>query len=920
MAVSEEELRFIISAVDNFSVTLEKFQTKLKQQDAGVKSLFPTFSAFGKGISSLTSAITGVIKPAMIVSATIAGWAYSFEKVAGAVLTTGERWQRFRISLIQSLGSAEAAEEGLKMVQRAAENMSETEETVIAAFVRMAPIMQMNEKRLQGLSGAAGSFGMSMELMAEQMHRFIVGGIGAADLLRERGAFVVLQRQAQQLGIQWEKMSRQQRELLATKFIEEYAAAGRMALYTWSGSWAGIIDYVDKFKKMVADAGFYDKMVGLTNVIYEELKKVFQTDSVKELAKMVSTFLWDTVKIVGYTCAFIKDAVVLIKNYIYAYLITPVKIAMDALLLSISSAIAGVLTVANKVVQHLPGVSKEFKNSLAGITQEWQGKMKTAAGMLKEETVNQMDLLRGGLQRGMGAMYDFYDITSQVPGKIKEASVFMAQQADIIKKNREETEKLLRAHDKIYDREMKKLDELKAKKQITDEEYEAEHRRLLAEHYKREEDARDKDVKSLKEHQREMQEAWEKYYKVVEDLRTPKEKLEQEYNEKMMAIDRAEEVAKEELEKEREKAEKSGKFNEKEFNEKLIQLQNEFNEQRIRLIEKYDKEKAALSEREYQDEYGDFLRLHDQLLDEQTRYEEEYKKNLAILEAAQKSSDETIAKQATEDLVKLNALREQKMQEFYEKQLADIEAIHEDLKSEEERQLDEQAKELKRRIDTLQEALKEPTKYQGLNIEQTKADLDALNKQYILATSKGMKIWNKYAESIDIVFTAIGKTFAKMTMQLLRGKEISGEKLLKFLVKELRAQAIAKGQELIIDGVKTVLIGLAQMAITKGAVGEDAVAIGGEEIATGTAMAGGGVLLGNLAGLKGGKGGKGGGGGGGAGGYTGPTEEDKGHPHRSAHYVFKAGEGIVLNERELTKRILRHTRKAFRSNVTVEVV
>ena len=299
---NQDVITYLIELQDNVSKELEETKKKTEKLGKAFDNLRKKQDQQRQAAERQAKAMSMLKAGFAAVAASAAAITAGFAAVGTSAVSTAANLEKFETQLGQLLGSAEA---GQARVQALFEKSAETPFS-IEGLVEMDAKLEafgVNANRVRdGVLDLAAVTGMDLKDAADAVGRALVGGAGAADMLRDKGVKGWVEQRA---GIKATEMSLEQWQeaLIDTLDNSEKVAGCTVKLSkTFTGLFSTLRDQWTLFSKDVADAGLFTTVKASLIVILERLNK--NREAVKAFATTVgqqlSVAFLKTIEILGF--------------------------------------------------------------------------------------------------------------------------------------------------------------------------------------------------------------------------------------------------------------------------------------------------------------------------------------------------------------------------------------------------------------------------------------------------------------------------------------------------------------------------------------------------------------------------------------------------------------------------------------------
>jgi len=250
-----EALTFGLVVTDKGTAVVKRFGrnvTKVgRSSEKAASRMIRAFTAF-------RGSLTGTIGAVISLKGAIIGAGLGF--FAKSILNAGGAVESARLRLVGMKGSIDAAAESMRFFEEVAAAVPFTLEKVIEAGVTLEAFGAKSEETLRPVSDLAAFMGIEIPEAARAFGRAFAGGVGAADVLRERGVLTLVRLRT---GIDdLTKLSLPQfREALLTAMRDPtgpIADAAKRLASSWKGQISIMQDAIFQLQKTIAEAGILE--------------------------------------------------------------------------------------------------------------------------------------------------------------------------------------------------------------------------------------------------------------------------------------------------------------------------------------------------------------------------------------------------------------------------------------------------------------------------------------------------------------------------------------------------------------------------------------------------------------------------------------------------------------------------------------
>lgn len=282
----------------------------MANQNITITATDKTAGAFGKvnrNIKSVNTGMTNMRKVALAAGGAIA--AIGVGKAISSIVSIGSEIETLELRLQNLFGSAEEGGRAFEVLTEFAGRVPFSLQDIASASGNLAVVADdANELAdvLQITGNVAAVTGLDFRTTAEQIQRAFAGGIGSADIFRERGVRALL-------GFQ--EGAKVSIEETRKAFIREFGQNGEFGgatdqfAQTLTGTLSMLSDKLFKFQKTIAESFFGElkTQFGDLDQFLEDNEKQIQS-----IAVAIGTGLAKALRTVGNIAVFVKDNIGLI--------------------------------------------------------------------------------------------------------------------------------------------------------------------------------------------------------------------------------------------------------------------------------------------------------------------------------------------------------------------------------------------------------------------------------------------------------------------------------------------------------------------------------------------------------------------------------------------------------------------------------
>jgi len=265
---------------------------------------------FDRGMARVQGSFGGLTK--IIAGAAAALGAVSVGK---GFLNTAREFENLGVQLKFLTGSAQEGAKALEIVDKAAASSSFSLNDMAQAAPLLLTVADSTEQlnELLSMTGdLAAVSGLSFVEAAGQLQRAFAGGIGAADLFREKGLKAML---GFQEGVQYS--AQETKEIILTQFRDQttsiVGASAEMAK-TFDGVMSMMGDKYNRFQRIVMNSAVFDNIKAAAMLMEQAIEKNF--GSLEEAGRKFGNSLVDATKQLIMGTASIMDAMTPVFEFI----------------------------------------------------------------------------------------------------------------------------------------------------------------------------------------------------------------------------------------------------------------------------------------------------------------------------------------------------------------------------------------------------------------------------------------------------------------------------------------------------------------------------------------------------------------------------------------------------------------------------
>lgn len=170
---------------------IDKFERSLGKVRKDLKGMETRLGGVSRGASKATSAFSGMAKKLLAVGIAYFG-ARGIFRMAKSFLEVSTSIETYKLRLEAMLGSQQAATEAMAFFQEVAAKVPFTLEAVIEAGVKVQAFGADLKAWTPIMADLAAYMGVTLPEAAGALGRAFAGGVGAADIFRERGILQVI--------------------------------------------------------------------------------------------------------------------------------------------------------------------------------------------------------------------------------------------------------------------------------------------------------------------------------------------------------------------------------------------------------------------------------------------------------------------------------------------------------------------------------------------------------------------------------------------------------------------------------------------------------------------------------------------------------------------------------------------------------
>ena len=282
----------------------------MANQNITITATDKTAGAFGKvnrNIKSVNTGMTSMRKIALAAGGAIA--AIGVGKAITSIVNIGNEIETLELRLQNLFGSAEEGGRAFEVLTEFAGRVPFSLQDIALASGNLAVVADdANELAdvLQITGNVAAVTGLDFRTTAEQIQRAIAGGIGSADIFRERGVRALLG---------FEEGAKVSIEETRKAFIREFGPNGEFGgatdqfAQTLTGTLSMLSDKLFKFQKTIAESFF-----GELKTQFGDLDQFLEDNEkqITSIATAIGTGLAKALRTVGNIAVFVKDNIGLI--------------------------------------------------------------------------------------------------------------------------------------------------------------------------------------------------------------------------------------------------------------------------------------------------------------------------------------------------------------------------------------------------------------------------------------------------------------------------------------------------------------------------------------------------------------------------------------------------------------------------------
>jgi len=259
-----------------------------------------------RSIEAVDDAVEGIKTQADVTTPTIKGlWAQvsagilavgglsaAFRGAKGLIqsfVDVGVQTEQYRMQLEILLGSQEAANNAFDFFNEVAATLPFTLEEVISSGTRLAAIDVPFKDWLPRIADVAAGMGIDLPTATDQFARALKGGLGAADLFREKGISAMITKFAEvELGIQdLSKVTLPELENVLYQFTGKFEGGSEKMAESWKGLTSMLSDAWYQFRKDVMDAGVMESLKEGLEGVLEWVNKLKEEGRLQEWAQQL---------------------------------------------------------------------------------------------------------------------------------------------------------------------------------------------------------------------------------------------------------------------------------------------------------------------------------------------------------------------------------------------------------------------------------------------------------------------------------------------------------------------------------------------------------------------------------------------------------------------------------------------------------
>jgi hypothetical protein len=236
-----------------------------------------------------TRSFKGMWKQMAVGAAAIAGIVGALRGAKGLIgsfMDVAIQTEQYEIQLKTLLGSQEKATQAFSFFRDVAASLPYTLEEVIQSGTRLAAINVPFEGWLPKIADLASAIGMDLPQATDQMARALKGGLGAADLFREKGVSAMIKEFAKlEKGISdISKLSMPELQQVLWDFTEQFEGASEEMSRTWKGITSMLADKWFQFRDAVMQSGVFETLKEGLSEFNKKLDEFVESGKMEEWA------------------------------------------------------------------------------------------------------------------------------------------------------------------------------------------------------------------------------------------------------------------------------------------------------------------------------------------------------------------------------------------------------------------------------------------------------------------------------------------------------------------------------------------------------------------------------------------------------------------------------------------------------------
>jgi len=395
---TQDVITYLIRLEDKVTKELKATQKETAKLEKEVKSLRKAQEAQSDSSDKMAKRLESLKGTMKIAAAGFAATSAAMAVVAVNAIKTGASLEAFETRLSKLLGSAEKGKQRIDDLFELSARTPFSIDALVEADTTLEAFGVNANKVRTGVLDLAAVTGMDLKEAADAVGRAMVGGAGAADMLRDKGVRGWVEQRA---GIKSTKMSLEewQEALVDTLNNSEKVAGGTLEMSkTFEGLFSTLRDQWTLFSKDIADAGLFDTVKASMKVLLQGLgdNRAETKSWAKVVGEQLSVAFLRLIEIMG----FLYDGTIAVGQAFMS--IGEAVVRLIGLFRKLPSILSPINALANAF--DMPGAEeiKEYADDMAYLNEQLGG----AGGMATkaEEYTAEIKALRDKMMADKGAL------------------------------------------------------------------------------------------------------------------------------------------------------------------------------------------------------------------------------------------------------------------------------------------------------------------------------------------------------------------------------------------------------------------------------------------------------------------------------------------------------------------------------------